>query len=258
MPELSEKLRVGLDNTRAFLAIGVVAAGLAISGNAQAQQYDGNAYYNPSTGSYEQQASNPITRFFTFNKPNGGYYNQRPTAPVMYEGVTSKGLPYYVTVNDSPGLAAIEGKRQGSLSLDSDGLVKSAINRGADALAESYHALDEASKKYLSVAAGRTSAGKISRYAIDDAEVLAGSVVQKEMEAKINAAKREFDMAYNNYASRRSRFVNVADNAAIDGFNLEGYKDVLQYISPPESTTLTADGNRIPNKFERLSNARRI
>lgn len=212
----------------------------------QIQQRQATQYNNPNRG-YSPQPTG-------YNAPQYGYNNAMPTAPILYQGRNTQGLPYYVTVEDSPGLAALQGTRVGNLDVNGDPIVKGALDRSAHGLQDAYAKLDEAAQKYLQVANGRSSSGKLSRYAVSDEDVRAGANVIAQQQNNITTAKSQFEAAYTNYATKRAIFANIADNAAVDNYNIVNYADNLNYMMPPESASLTYNG-KLPNRYANLPNA---
>jgi len=51
-------------------------------------------------------------------------------SPILYEGRTTQGKSFYVTIQSSPGIAGLSGKVVGALEVSSDILVRDALDRG--------------------------------------------------------------------------------------------------------------------------------
>jgi outer membrane lipoprotein SlyB len=189
----------------------------------------------------------------TYNKMVNGVpmyatNNSQPQSPILYEGRTVNGRSFYVTMQDSPGIAGLAGKVNGGVSVDSDPIVRNAMEKGSELLAMSYANLDKEAREYNQIASGRTSIAKLSRYAVDANDVGNNSELNRTHQAMIAQAKKEFDMAYSEYSRRRSVFANVADNAVVDGFDIARYGKTLEYFMPPESATVTYNG-RLSNSY---------
>jgi len=174
--------------------------------------------------------------------------NSSPQSPILYEGTTINGKSFYVTMQDSPGIAGLAGKIPNGANVDSDGIVKSALDRGSRNLEIAYEELDREAKEYKQVTSGRTTIAKLSRYAVDANDVGANSELNRTYQNILAQAKQEFDQAYNQYAQKRSIFANVADNAVIDGFNISRYGNSLKHFVPPESATVTYSG-KLSNQY---------
>lgn len=168
--------------------------------------------------------------------------NRSPQSPILYEGRTIKGKSFYVTMQDSPGIAGLSGKITGGANVDADPIVKNAMEKGSDMLEIAFINLDKEARDYNQVASGQTSIAKLSRYAVDARDVGANSELNRTHQAMIDKEKREFDQAYAEYSRRRSVFANVSDNAVVDGFDISRYGKALQYFVPPESATVTYSG----------------
>jgi surface antigen len=174
--------------------------------------------------------------------------NSSPQSPILYEGRTVNGRSFYVTMQDSPGIAGLSGRVAGGASVDNDPIVRNAMEKGSELLAMSYKNLEKQAQVYNKVMSGRTTVAKLTRYAVDTNDVGANSELNRNNQAMLAQAKREFDMAYSEYSRRRSVFANVADNAVVDGFDISRYRDSLEYFVPPDSATMTYNG-RLSNSY---------
>ena len=182
------------------------------------------------------------------------YNSNTNQSAILYEGRTTSGNPYYVTENDSIGLAGLSGKKVGELDVNSDPIVKTALEKSSVGLVVAYDNLDILSRNYIAIVSGKTTVGKISRYAVDENEIAVGSAANAQNQIKIANAKIDFDEAYNQYASRRAVFANIADNAASDNFNITSYGKALPYVSPPPSASVVYNG-KLPNRYRVIPGA---
>jgi len=173
---------------------------------------------------------------------------------ILYEGRRSNGGSFYVTVGDSPGIAGLSGKIQGQLDVNQDPIVRNAMEKGSVGLVVAYDNLDATARNYYAVLNGKTTAGKLSRYAIDPQEVSAGGATVQAHQMQITQAKMELDAKYTEYARIRSAFANVADNAVQDGYNITAYGQALPYFTPPKTVNVLFNGNTV-NRYETLPNA---
>lgn len=177
-----------------------------------------------------------------------------PQSAILYEGRTISGKAFYVTAKDSPGLAGLGGQVIGSLDVENDPIVKSAMEKGSALLGMSHENLDIRAQEYLKVMNGGTTVAKLSRYAVDDNDVASNSPLNKEQQMRMLLAKKNFEEAYSEYSRRRSVFANVSDNAVVDGYNISKYGQALSYFIPPESATVTYSG-KLPNRYAVVPNA---
>lgn len=183
-----------------------------------------------------------------YQPANYMHNNAVPTAPVLYQATNRDGNPYYVTVNDSPGIAALSGRRVGTQSLDSDSVASNAFSRSASGLKDAYKSLDAQAVNYMNVSRGGNSNDRLARYALDNAEINAANEAAYQRQDRIANAKANFEAAYTNYATKRALFANIADNASVDGFDLSVHGEMLNYMSPPKSANMT-DKNGLPNRY---------
>lgn len=190
-----------------------------------------------------KECAEQITQYKQVNGiPMYATNNSSPQSPILYEGRTVTGRSFYVTMEDSPGIAGLAGKINGGADVNSDSIVKNAIETGAELLARAYLNLDKEAREYNQVASGKTTLAKLSRYSVEAYDVGSNSELNRANQAMLEKERKEFLMAYNDYSRRRSVFANVADNAVVDGFNISKYGQTLEYFVPPHSATVTYSG----------------
>lgn len=185
----------------------------------------------------------------TYMNPSNVGNPQMPQAEILYAVKNQQGLPMYVTVNDSPGLAALRGQGRGTNDPASDPIVSNALNKSLQHMQVAYEALNQEAIAYVSLTHGRDTAGKLSRYAVDANEIQAGAAQDNAMRQKIADENNKFQIAFNNYAGARSVFAQIADNAAVDGFNLSGYNRALDLMKTPDSVQVAYDG-KLMNRWQ--------
>lgn len=212
-------------------------------------------------GTVAQSSENDRIRNECANYSRSPKYNSKTSLPsgnILYEGARSNGGTYFVTVADSVGMAGLTGKRVGQLDVNSDPMVMNALERSSSSLVIAYDELDASAHNYMNIVAGKTTTGKISRYAVDDNEIARNSVVVQEQQRKIAEAKMKFNAAYEKYSAKRSVFANIADNAATDNFNITPYAPALPYFTPPQSAhtvSVTENNGYSYNKYAFLPGA---
>lgn len=180
--------------------------------------------------------------------------NVDTTNAILYAGQRVNGGTFTVTVGDSPGIAGLSGKIKGTLDVNTDDIVKNALEQGSVGLVASYDNLDAAARNYYSVLNGKTTVGKLSRYTINPKETgIAGETVIKYQE-QIDSAKNKLNQSYSDYASMRAYYANVADNAVLDGYDITAYNKSLPYFMPPKTVNILFNGQTV-NRYETLKNA---
>lgn len=186
-----------------------------------------------------RQACNPPTRYGTTSYPQ---------EPILYDTQNDRGQPIYVTPSTSPGIAALQGRLVSRNDVSSDPIADSAMQRSYQNMVNSYRMLEDASRNYVQNINTRTTNGKLGRYAVDSAEVNA-AVQNGYMQQQRNAqAFNDLNSVYTQYATDRSKFAQISDNAAMDGYNITRYGDALNYFTPPQAATVAYKGS-LPNRF---------
>jgi len=89
---------------------------------------------------------------------------------------------------------------------------------------------------------------------VDGFETAPNSELNRQNRILLEQSKKSFEVSYNNYAQARSRFFRVADNAVVDGYNITSYQKSLDYLTPPESATVTYSG-KLENRYAVIPNA---
>jgi len=219
----------------------------AIAGAALAQSSENERIRRECVAKNSQRKIEPPAPSY----PANTHYSQTvsyPQSPILYQGRTDSGKTFYVTTNDSPGIAALTGKTIGYLDVEDDLIVKNALEQGLLGLEKSYENLDQAAQKYIQVSNGNTTISKLARYAVSDYDITKNSHLMRERRKQLENAKNDLQNAYNEYARKRSVFAHVADNAAIDGYDIRKYGYAIQYLTPPESVAISFDG-KLPNRY---------
>lgn len=226
----------GNGNTAATIAGGLIGA--AVTNNAEEERMRREcakqiAQRNPAYG---------------MGIPTYATTNANQQSPILYQGQTGNGRAFYVTAKDSPGMAALKGNVVGAIDVSSDPVVQNAMEKGTANLSNSYDNLDMSAQRYAQVISGQMTATKIARYAVDDNEIESNSRTQMDQRNMIQSALNSCKNAYAEYAKRRSLLANAADNAAMDGYDLRQYGEIIYKMAPPPSATVCY-GNAMPNKY---------
>lgn len=204
------------------------------------------AYNGYNNRGYNNNYQQPQPVGYATYSPNQRY---NPIgAEILYETNDVNGRPLLVTTENSPGLSALMGKKVGTLSIESDPMVKRALDVSSNGLAQSYQQLDNSAKVLLNYMKGGTSSQRVARYAVTEDELRASESIRRNNQNEIRKAREAYEASFVNYAQKRSMAVSIYDNAATDGFDITHYKEALTIMTPPESVVLVNGGQK-PNKY---------
>lgn len=243
----------GSGNTIATTGLGFITSTIVASreqdrmvaecNNILRQKAEREAGYN----SYNNGYSNPQPIAYPTYNPNQRF--NAVDADILYETKDFNGRPLLVTTDNSPGLDALKGNKVGNLSIESDPIVKRALDVSSDGLADSYRQLDESAKVLLNYMKGSASSSqKIVRYAATQDDLRAAEPIRRSNQNDLRRAREYYEASFINYAQKRSMAANIYDNAAVDGYNITHYKEVLTIMTPPESVVLVNGGQKL-NKY---------
>lgn len=197
------------------------------------------------------------TRGSSYIPPNNFHNANVPTGAILYEGRTPTGGSFVVTMENSPGLNGLKGSYRNppTLHVDSDIVVKRALDQSTENLMLSHEKLDVFATQYLQALNPNSTNDRLARYAVTEQDMHQAQRLNMENQARIHDAKINFERAYTEYATKRSIAANIYDNAVMDGFDITSYGKALEYIMPSKNALMTYDG-RLPNRYGTLPNAR--
>lgn len=187
-------------------------------------------------GKQARQAEVECARLIAANRQNATNYannNQAsmPTEPILYQTVNAQGQDVVVTISQSVGLNALQGYRNGAYNIESNPVIKNAVETSLVNLNNSYNQFDNAGKQYLDIVNGKTSAE--SRYATDinQTERNSGNSYNQ-----LKQALDQYKKSYDTYALARSLATKNLDEAAgVDNINLTQYAPAIRLFTPPPS-----------------------
>lgn len=198
---------------------------------AQYNNNNGNNYSNSynNGGAYSNNGYRP--QYPTANMPSS-----LPQSLILYAVENHQGVVTYISIADSPGVAALKGQR-GNLNPFSNNAVQVDMTGTMENMINSYNALERQSSRYLNVSNGRT---------------MDGQQIGNNRDA-IDQEAANVQVAFTQYSKNRAFFAQTADNAAMSGFNLSNYSKALEYLNVPEPLKLAYGGKNI-NRFSTLTN----
>ena len=159
-------------------------------------------------------------------------YNQNPATPtsdILYQAKMPDGNSYFVTVDNSPGLMAINGNRQGVMDPHSNPTVYSGVKQSLDNLNAAYVNLDQVSKQYIQTING------------SEADVFNPNpdLNPYKNQTKLSQLSSQYDQAYNQYARVRGVATHILDEATARNYNLNEFGTASPLFQVPNSAKVT-------------------
>lgn len=165
-----------------------------------------------------------------YRQPQYNQNNNTPTADILYQAQTPNGQNLFVTIENSPGLLAITGNRQGVIDPHSSPVVYNGVKQSLDNLNNAYHNLNNVSKRYLSLVNG-------TEEEIFNPNPETNSNYRNS--TQVGQLKTEYDKAYNNYAAKRGVAAHILDEASARNYNLNEFSGAAPLFQTPQSARVT-------------------
>lgn len=184
-----------------------------------------------------------------YGAPNYMTNVQSPNSIILYTFSSPK-VPgqTYVTMDNSPGIMALRGIRDGSLDPNSDPEVINALTKAEQGLVVSYNDFNAANDEYIQVINGSPITNKSARYAVSNYEIKQAERTINSNKQRVLDAANKVNMAFTRYSKERAFTAAVFDNAAIDGYSLVNYRNDLGYFQPPQNATVACQCV-LPNRY---------
>jgi uncharacterized protein YcfJ len=160
-------------------------------------------------------------------------YNQNvatPTADILYQANTINGQNFFVTVENSPGILALTGNRQGIINPHTSPIIYNGIKQSLENLSNAYAHLDSISKKYLNIINGT------------EEEIFNPNPETNynyRNNTQIFQLKSEYERAYNTYAVKRGIAAHILDEASARNYNLNEFSEAISLFQVPQSAKVT-------------------
>lgn len=158
-------------------------------------------------------------------------YNQNPatpTADILYQANTTNGQSFFVTFDNSPGILALTGNRQGMIDPHSVPLIYNGVKQSLENLKASNINADNISKELI-----RTINGT-------DEEIFnPNPQTNYRNNTKIEQLTVKYNNAYNDLAAKRGIAAHIADEATIRNINLDEFKEYAPFFQIPQSVKVT-------------------
>lgn len=196
----------------------------------------------------DQQAARQRQQAYANNNayPSNSYNSQAPQAMILYAVQNANGVPIYVTVNDSPGLASLKGQIRGNLDPMNYESVKNDLDKSLSNMVQAYENLDVNAKNFVKfIQSGEN--------AVNTYEIKSGRIPANSQKEKLEQEQNKFLESFSYYAKTRSIFAQNADNAATSGFNLSGYGHAVKMMAAPDSVQVAYNGKNV-NRYQTFSN----
>lgn len=167
-----------------------------------------------------------------------------PNSMVLYYFDSSRTHSrYLVTMENSPGVMALRGMRNGTRDVNADPEVLNAIQTAIVGLKAAYENEEWASEQYIQATNTRSQDTKSSRYAVGYFEA---KKADRDLTSNLDYMKKLSNNAIEarrRVGRERAFLAAIMDNAAIDGFNLLPFANVLQYYLPSPKVALACQCN---------------
>ena len=248
--------QIGKGNGKtAATAIGAVLgalSGKAIQENMQ-QNTNGNPYSNGGVQQVQYNQNN--SGLYQPQYSNGGVQIPNHIRDMgLYGGRTVNGASFTVTLADSPGIMALQGRLVGNRSIESEPVVKESLITNTQNVMNAHQVLDQTAQEYIRVISGGTTQGHLNKYSTNIRDQQYNQGYRQELENM----KNNYERAFQNFAAERANAARVYDMAALDGYNITQFNGVIGSLIPPQSTknveTLKNgyNNNYSPNKVAQI------
>jgi uncharacterized protein YcfJ len=249
--------QIGKGNGKtAATAIGAVLgalSGKAIQENMQ-QNTNGNPYNNGGVQQVQYNQNNSGLYHPQYSNGGGIQIPSHMRDMGLYGGRTVNGASFMVTLADSPGIMALQGRLVGNRSIESEPVVKESLITNTQNVMNAYQVLDQTAQEYVRVISGGTTQGHLNKYSTNIRDQQYNQGYRQELENM----KNNYERAFQNFAAERANAARVYDMAALDGYNITQFNGVIGSLIPPQSTknveTLKNgyNNNYSPNKVAQI------
>ena len=240
----------------AATAIGAVLgalSGKAIQENMQ-QNTNGNPYSNGGVQQVQYNQNNSGLYQPQYSNGGGVQIPSHMRDMGLYGGRTVNGASFMVTLADSPGIMALQGRLVGNRSIESEPVVKESLITNTQNVMNAHQVLDQTAQEYIRVISGGTTQGHLNKYSTNIRDQQYNQGYRQELENM----KNNYERAFQNFAAERANVARVYDMAALDGYNITPFNGVINSLIPPQSTknveTLKNgyNNNYSPNKVAQI------
>ena len=249
--------QIGKGNGKtAATAIGAVLgalSGKAIQENMQ-QNTNGNPYSNGGVQQVQYNQNNSGLYQPQYSNGGGVQIPSHMRDMGLYGGRTVNGASFMVTLADSPGIMALQGRLVGNRSIESEPVVKESLITNTQNVMNAHQVLDQTAQEYIRVISGGTTQGHLNKYSTNIRDQQYNQGYRQELENM----KNNYERAFQNFAAERANVARVYDMAALDGYNITPFNGVINSLIPPQSTknveTLKNgyNNNYSPNKVAQI------
>lgn len=160
-------------------------------------------------------------------------YNQNPATPsadILYQANTANGQSFYVTMDNSPGMLALTGNREGIIDPLSNATIYNGVKQSLENLNVAHAKLDNISKRYLKAVNG-------TEEEIFNPNPETNSNYRNS--TQVGQLKTEYDQAYNNFATKRGVAAHILDEASARNYNLSEFSNYAPVFQVPQSAKVT-------------------
>lgn len=154
---------------------------------------------------------------------------------IIYQTTNQFNQSFVVSATDSPAVAFFNGKLKATKNLSENEYAQNKIEERWINFENAYNELAQVSQQYLQTQ--KNNQVSSATYNTQDA---------------LYTASQEFQKYYTNYSIARAMFYATADACVLHGYNIEKYKQALDYIQPPKDAYLSFNG-KLGDRFATIN-----
>jgi hypothetical protein len=154
---------------------------------------------------------------------------------IIYQTQNQFGQSFVVSSTDSPAVSFFQGKLKATKNLSTNNYAEKRLEERWLNLENAYQELDKVSQQY--VQAQKNNQVSSATYNTQDV---------------LYADANQFQKYYSNYSLARALFYATADECVLHGYNIEQYKQALDYMTPPKSAYLSFNG-KLGDRYPTIS-----
>jgi len=185
---------------------------------------------------YRRRQQEEARNYMPSNNPNAATLSSL----ILYTFIDNRtGQQQIVTMQNSPGVAALKGIRSGGRDINSDPMVLQAFTQAFNGLEESYRNYENAAARYISVKDNTRAATRADRYSLDRSDTPSQSGANHRQ--VVQQAAKDLKDAGVRQAQNMSYAAAVFDNMADDGYALSSYGYILDKFQAPPNVNQACD-----------------
>jgi uncharacterized protein YcfJ len=209
--------------------------------NYQNNNYQNNQYSNNNSNnnSYQQPAYNSNN---SYREPSYTQNSQLPVTPLYIYRSNANQSQVIVTMENSAGIGALRGMRDGMVNPYADPQIGRSIQRSLDSLQNSYNSFRAASDEYVRLTQNTSYNNRTARYSSNDYEDRQSAKMIHNNRGNIQKAMNNWNQSFDRWSRERAGFVALIDTAVIvDNIQVSQFNQGLQFITPPQNANIVCN-----------------